>query len=231
MLSILPGLSSFNGLLVGRVYLIDDPGGLTIIDAGLELAADRIVKQLEGMGRRPSDVKRILITHGHPDHIGGLQALQAKTGARVFASAQDQPTIEGRQPVPTPSPENLSGLARYLRPSQPKIKGTPVTDVIGEGDVLPILGGLHVLFTPGHSHGHLSFWQPEKRILFCGDVMMRLPNLRRPFAMVTIDMAQNQRSLLRLVDLYPSVICFGHGRPMTEDTAAQLQAYGRKVGA
>src|SRR4051794_41124061 len=112
MRQILPNLYTFTGLLMGRVYLIEDPGGLTVIDAGLDSAAPKVIKQLEAAGRKASDVKRILVTHGHADHVGGLPALKAATGARVLASAQDRAAIEGREPVERVPEDKLSGPAR-----------------------------------------------------------------------------------------------------------------------
>ncbi|MCW5849901.1 MAG: MBL fold metallo-hydrolase [Anaerolineae bacterium] len=231
MHTILPRLSTFTGLVMGRVYLVEDPDGLTIIDTGLELAAARVLKQLEQAGRKPGDVKRILVTHGHPDHIGGLPELKARTGAQVVAHALDRAAIEGRTPVPRVPADQLKGMARMMRPGETTLKGTPVDHVVDEGEVLPVLGGLHVLFTPGHSPGHVAYWQPDQKVVFCGDVIMRLPNLRPPIAAFTVDMAENQRSLKRLVDLAPRVVCFGHGQPLTDDTAERLRAYARKVGA
>ena len=231
MRAILPRLSSFTSLVMGRVYLVEDPDGLTIVDAGLALAAPRILRQLAALGRQPSDVKRILITHGHPDHVGGLPELKARTGAQVMAHAKDRAAIEGREPIPRVAPDKVGGLGGLLRPGETTLKGTPVDTLVDEGDVLPVLGGLHVLFTPGHSPGHVCYWQPEQGVLFCGDVVMRLPNLRPPIAAFTVDMAENQRSLKRLVGLAPRVVLFGHGDPLTEGTTDRLRAYARKVGA
>ena len=96
MQQILPNLYTFSGLLVGRVYLIDDGGELTIIDAGLTSAGPKILKQLAAANYQPSQVKRIIITHAHPDHIGSLKALAEATGAQVIASADEAEVIEGR---------------------------------------------------------------------------------------------------------------------------------------
>lgn len=79
MKPILPGLYTLTGLIVGRVYLIEDPDGLTLIDASIPLSAPKIIKQIEGMGRKATDVKRILLTHAHPDHHGNLPKLKQAT--------------------------------------------------------------------------------------------------------------------------------------------------------
>jgi glyoxylase-like metal-dependent hydrolase (beta-lactamase superfamily II) len=194
------GLYCFTGLLVGRVYLIKDSDGLTVIDAGIPNAADKIVSQIRAAGYQPEDVRRILITHAHGDHIGGLPRLKALTGAQVIAYEVETPDETDRT----------------------------VTD----GEIIAeVMGGLHVLHTPGHANGHVCYWQPERRILFAGDVIMRFVFMTQPFSFVSPDMAENRRSIAQVVDLQPAVVCFGHGRPLTADTASSLQAFAQRVGA
>lgn len=232
MKHILPGLHTFTGLLVGRVYVIQDPDGLTLIDAGLTRSADLILQQIERGGKQPHDVKRILITHAHADHVGGLQALQRATGASVYASALEKPVIEGTAPIARANPADLGPLSRRMLPPDAFFPGTPVDHVLADGDVIEeVMGGLHVLETPGHAPGHLSFWQPDRRILFCGDTVLNLPFLRQPIRAFSIDMGQNRRSIGRESALNPAVICFGHGEPLMQYTATRLRKFARKIGA
>ena len=232
MKRILPDLHYFTGLRVGRVYLIEDQDGLTVVDAGIGSAADKIVAQLQAAEHRPRDVRRILVTHAHPDHVGGLCRLQELTGARVIAPAVERAVIEGSEPTPVTPPERLSGIARWLGRPGTQLDATRVDQAVDEGDRLPeVMGGLRVIATPGHSPGHVAYWQPQRRILFCGDVVVNWLGLRLPFGVVTFDMAQNKRSLARLVALRPDVVCFGHGPPRTEQAAERLRAFARKVGA
>ncbi|HMA33347.1 MAG TPA: MBL fold metallo-hydrolase [Chloroflexia bacterium] len=233
MQRITPGFYTFTGLLVGRVYLIRDPDGMTLIDTGLGLAADKILAQIAAAGGQARQIKRILITHAHPDHIGGLPKLKAQTGAQVIASALERPTIEGRQPIPGPPAEQLPSWVRLLRPPPVTLPGTPVDREVADGELLPdVMGGLRVIATPGHAPGHLAFWQPERRILFCGDVMMRIPRpqLRLPVAAFTVDMAENKRSIRRLAALDAAMLCLGHGQPLTQQTAETVRAFARQVG-
>ena len=232
MKQIIPGLHMFTGLFFGRVYLIKDNDGLSIIDASIESAPDKIVRQLKAAGHQPSDVKRILITHAHPDHIGGLPKLKQLTGAEVITSAIERPVVEADDAVPRVAEEKVSGLGRLMRPKETIMPGTPVDRVVEEGTRLPeVMGGLEVLATPGHADGHVTFWQPEKRIAFCGDVIMHMFRLSLPFAAFTVDMEENKRSIRRLAELDAEMICFGHGEPLMKQTAQTIRAFARKVGA
>ena len=232
MIPIVPGVFTFTGLLVGRVYCIADPDGLTLIDTGMSLAAPRILRQLAAAGHRPGDVRRILITHAHPDHIGGLPELQARTGAQVIASAADRPVIEGREPAPRPPRETLSGPARLMWRPGARAAPTPVDRVVADGETLPdVLDGLQVIATPGHTPGHLAFWQPARRLLFCGDLIMHTAGLRLPIAAFTVDMAQNRRSIGHAAALTPAVVCFGHGAPLMKNAAAAVQTFAARVAA
>lgn len=223
MQEVIPNVYTFTGLLVGRVYLLRDPEGLTIVDAGLSSASGKILAQLAKAGHQPSDVKRILITHAHPDHAGGLSALQQATGAQVLCHALEKPVIQGEIPIP----RRESGL----RPPKVILKPAPVGQTLDDGAVLPILGGLQAVFTPGHAPGHLAFWLTEHRLLMTGDVIFYMLNrMTLPIPMATVDMAENKRSVRKLVDLQPDTVMFGHGQPIVGQAAARLNAFAAKIG-
>lgn len=226
-----PSLYRLTGLIMGNVYLTIDDDGMTLIDASIAQSGARILRQISALGRPLSDLKRILITHAHPDHIGALPAVQRATGAQVLASAIERPVIEGRMPIPRVPPEKRTGLARFIVMPETTVPGTPVDREVQDGEVLPeVLGGMQVIATPGHAPGHLAFWHPARRILFCGDTIFRLPNIRLPFSFFTVDMAENIRSIHRLAQLDAAIVCFGHGAPLTTDAAATLRRFAEKVG-
>lgn len=226
---ILPGVYRLSGMTVGNVYLIDEPGGITLIDASIPPSGKRILAQVGQLGRQPSDVRRILITHAHPDHIGSLPELKRATGAEVLVSAADRPFADGSQPPPSIPPQNRTGLARYFAPTPALMPGTPIDRSIVGGETLPVLGGLQVIDTPGHSPGHVSFWQPQLRLLFCGDVLFHLLGVSLPPSFFTYDMAQNKRSITTIAALDPNIVCFGHGPPIVTNTAATLRAFATKM--
>lgn len=230
MQQILPGLYTFTGLLVGRVYLIDDPDGATLIDTSIAPSAHKILRQLAAAGRAPGSIRRILVTHAHPDHVGGLPVLKQATGAQVIASGAERPVVEGRAPIAQPRRETLRGAARLFLPPATTLPGVQVDREIADGEQLPeVMGGLQALATPGHAPGHMAFWQPERRVLFCGDVLFNMPRLRLPYAPLTVDMPENCRSVGALARLDPLVVCFGHGRPLMHNATEALRAFASRV--
>ncbi|MEI8306098.1 MAG: MBL fold metallo-hydrolase [Chloroflexales bacterium] len=234
MRRIVPGLYTFTGLPVGRVYLISEGDGLTLIDASVSIAAGSILRQIHKLGFAPGDVRRILITHAHPDHVGALSALVEATGAEVWSSRLERPVIEGTIPVPLPPADSLRGLARLMRPGAATFfPHVAVARELRDGEMLPeVFGGLQVITTPGHAPGHLAFWHPERRVVMMGDVVMNFPTgMRLPVAAFTYDMAENIRSLGRVVRLAPLIACFGHGKPMMVGTTERIGAFAQKVGA
>jgi glyoxylase-like metal-dependent hydrolase (beta-lactamase superfamily II) len=219
MKQILPGLHYFTDLILGHVYCIEDDDGLTLIDAGLGLAASRVLDQLRKWGRQPSDVKRILITHAHPDHVGGLPALAKATRAQVICSSTEKPFTEGATPV----------LRKGYKPAEP-MAGTPVGRTVEDGEVMDeVMGGLQVVATPGHSLGQIAFWQPQQGVLICGDTMMNMLRLTLPFDAFTTDMKLARESVAKVAQLRPRVVCFGHGPVLMEDAPAKISAFAKQV--
>jgi glyoxylase-like metal-dependent hydrolase (beta-lactamase superfamily II) len=125
--------------------------------------------------------------------------------------------------------EKLNGPFKF-RPPSTTFKPTAVDVALKGGETLNAMGGMQAIFTPGHSPGHFSFWQPEKKVLIAGDVLFHLRGIGLPPAFLTVDMEEDKRSVRKLADLKPDVLCFGHGEPVIENTAAQLEAFAQKIG-
>jgi glyoxylase-like metal-dependent hydrolase (beta-lactamase superfamily II) len=222
MIQIITGvylLSSFLGIGAwgANVYLLVDDDGLTLVDTGLPGRADLILEQIEELGYSPSDVKRIIITHHHADHTGSLAALKKATQAEVIAHPADAPYIDGTLPQPGPAgPQWLSRLlARFgwLWATET----VPVDTLVNEGDELPILGGIKILHTPGHTPGSICLYLQDKDLLIAGDLLANRFGLKLPAGSFTVDIAQEIQSVKRVAGLEFDIICFGHGSPIRHD--------------
>jgi len=143
-----------------NAYLIVDADGLTLIDTGLARNGKQILNYIAGLGYSPQDLKHIVITHADGDHVGGLAALKVASGARVYASPVEAEAIAaGRMSREL----KLRGLLKWLFAAAApffKVKPAAVDERVADGQVLPALGGLRVVATPGHTPGHISLYAP-----------------------------------------------------------------------
>lgn len=234
MLKIIDNIYSVQGLMLGRVYVIIGTDGLTLIDSSLPGSLPKIVNELATIGKRLTDVKRHLITHAHPDHIGSTGLLQKTTNAVVYAHPLDKPVVEGAA-IPTAQPEKLTGVNKFVQQqiakSPPKLDAAVVNREINDGDVLDeVYPGLTVVATPGHSAGHSSFYIPAHRLMFTGDLVMNLFSLRLPLAMVTPDMDEAKRSIKKVAAMDLKILCFGHGLPIMHNGAEKLRQFAAQRG-
>jgi len=228
---IAPGVYAIS-LGIVNTFLID-AGDLTLIDTGVPGSAPRILAALPGLGRRPSDIRHIVLTHCHADHTGSAQALQTETGAATYMHPVDAALVrEGQAARPLrPAPGLINaGIFRLMtaRQSAPMtIEPVAIDHEVGDREELPIAGGLRVIATPGHSAGHISLlWPQHGGVLFAGDAGGNMFGLG--YAPIYEDLDMGQRSLGRLARLDFDVACFGHGGALIGGAAARFrEKWGR----
>ena len=190
-----------------NVYLV---GGV-LIDSGGRLARRRLLRFLEGQ-----DLTSHALTHAHPDHQGCSAFVCKRFGIPLLCGRGDREAQEtGNFERLMPRPESLISRLSGGLCGPPH----PVSRVLEEGDEM---GGLTVIETPGHTPGHLSFWEKKEGVLILGDVLFhRNPvtlreGLAEPFRFATFDREANLASARKLAALEPRIVCFGHGVPLKD---------------
>jgi hydroxyacylglutathione hydrolase len=143
------------GPLQENCWIVDGDDSALVIDPGDE--AGRLLQALEELGLA---TEAILLTHTHFDHVGAVAALARATGAPVYC-----PTIE----VPV-----LQDINSYVFPGFGPYEPYDPEETLSGGEHLSLAGlEIDVLFTPGHSPGHVSFSIPEHEALLSGDVLFQ----------------------------------------------------------
>ncbi|MFD4245508.1 MBL fold metallo-hydrolase [Streptomyces sp. NPDC058525] len=226
LVEVLPNRLHMLRFPIGQAYLWQDgeQGGggrsLTLIDAGNIESAAEIEGAIRSLGLLPERLERIVLTHCHRDHIGAAGELAARWGARVLAHRLDAPVIRGERPVPEPVlldwevPLYAHGL------TVPEAPPTPVDQEVEDGDALGFGDGAHAVHAPGHTDGSIGVHLPRHGVLFTGDCVAAVGPLM--LGVFNVDRARAVDSFRKLAALSPAVACFGHGDPLTSDTAAAL---------
>jgi hydroxyacylglutathione hydrolase len=138
---------------------------ICLIDAGVRGTARFFQDYLNQIGRSPSEISTVLLTHAHPDHIGGCLAIKKASSASFYAHPEDKPWIEDVERQYRERP-----ILNFFELVEGPV---PVSRELKEGDTFLWNKGktIRVLETPGHSLGSISFFYEEEGALFTGDAV------------------------------------------------------------
>jgi glyoxylase-like metal-dependent hydrolase (beta-lactamase superfamily II) len=230
-----------DGLRAVNVYVLEDGDGVTLVDAGWDspLARQAVAAGLAAAGAGVGDIRRILVTHVHYDHVGQASALVRDGAGGYWLGEDEEPTFRGMiDPDPAARAHRMRDLARNggadLVAELRERRGTlddHVFDLdepdrwIGDGDVAALGdgGAVEAVATPGHTAGHLCFLDRGRRVLLSGDHV--LPHITPSIGLEGVTkrtaLADFLSSLARVRALDVDLVLPAHG-PVFSDLAGRV---------
>ena len=216
-MELLLGIHWIKGVRGGNVFLLVDQEALTLVDTGLPGSTRKVLRYIQSLGRDPAHLRAIVITHAHPDHFGSTAELRRRTGAQVLVHRDDVGIdADGSAYALLPTGRRRLG-ARFL----PHV---PVDRMMEEGEVLPALGGLRVLHTPGHTPGSIYLLLEGSQALFTCDMLLANgQRFSRPLSFPGTNTQDYWESIQRLSSLEFQAALPGHGQPVLEGGSQRVR--------
>ena len=228
MKELAPGVHVLGGTKGGRVraFLVEANGELSLVDTLFENDGAGVLEAIRALGKKPGDLKRIVLTHAHRSHLGGLAALKRATGATVLGHEREADIVSGDRPAQSVGLKPTAPLRTFpfqigIFLNRPKHRPCPIDESVGDDDAV---GPLRVLHVPGHSPGHLAFFWPERRVLISGDAIATWPRFEAGWPAFTLNPEQHVESIRRLAGLEAGIVGVGHGDPITIDAAERVHS-------
>lgn len=202
-------------------YLVEEENELTLIDAGLSISLQGIVRTAAGLGK---EITRIILTHAHADHVGALdKLLKVYPQAELYISERDAALLRGDRTLRKGEPSTP------IRGSVPKKVAAKPDVLLQEGDMI---GSLRAISTPGHTPGSMSYLDRRSQAVIAGDALQTFRGTAIsgtivpwfPFpALATWNKDEALSSAVKLLEAGPALLAAGHG-DMLKDPHRQLQA-------
>ncbi|GAP22984.1 MBL fold metallo-hydrolase [Leptolinea tardivitalis] len=192
-------------------YLIIDGHELTLIDTGMHNNGNNILLYISKIGFSSENLKRILITHSDSDHYGSAAFLKNKTGAQIWTSQIEADAMKNGSSSREIKPKGIGVIFFPLLMSFLTSPPVEVDRILINGELLPILSGIQVISSPGHTPGHISFYLPKENILIAGDAINTKKGVPVPTTDGTTgDIELACVSFTKLMQFNPKVIACGH---------------------
>lgn len=184
---------------LANCYVVKSIDKTILIDAGMKSSAKKIIGYFESKGSRPDIV---LITHCHPDHIGGLADIESKYGPDIFIPDEELDIARGSERMPSTGGV-MSALAGLSRP-RPISTSKPLSN-LGTGYVQRI-------DSRGHTPGSTSYYFDGLKALFVGDAVSENKGKYEFNKSFTLDPVNAQLAINRILEMHGVTAYPGHGK-------------------
>jgi glyoxylase-like metal-dependent hydrolase (beta-lactamase superfamily II) len=225
-------------------FLVEDGGRLTVVDCGVPSSWESLQEALRGLGRSPSDIAAVVLTHAHFDHVGFAEKARSELGVPVYVHENDVPLTRhpwrydherSRALYFATQVQALPIVAEFLK--NRAFWPPPLKEVVRyENGTLDVPGSPRVVFTPGHTLGHCALHFPDRDAVIAGDAIVTLDpyTARRGPRLVaraaTADVERNLRALDALVATGARTVFVGHGETWTGGVESAV-AEARRAGS
>ncbi len=215
-----------------NIYLIEGEE-LILIDTGMPGDGDTVLEVIKELGYQKEDIKYIVITHAHMDHVGSLAVLKQATGAKIVASEKEKEFIEGRRMLCSMKREGLGGkvfkmILFLLEKFAAKYEPAKLDIPFDGNEEKEAVRGIRIINTPGHSLGSLSYLSPEKKAVFTGDALTGMPEPGLPMRAGCSDHGLALASVKHISDISFNTALFGHGVPIKDDACSVVRSLLQK---
>ncbi len=237
-MEIAPGIRRVGAQGLVNVYLVEEAGSVTIVDAGLPGLWRELPAELAAMGRSLDDVRALVLTHAHSDHVGFAERIRRERAVAVAVHADDAALARGEEKQARdehgPGYRGWSPLALTRFFAYGLTRGlttvVPIAEVATflDGATLDVPGAPRVVHVPGHTAGSVAFHLPARDAAFVGDAFVTRDVVtgRRGPRFATAFNADNRRavaSLARLDGIAARHVLPGHGDPWSHGMTEAVQ--------
>ena len=209
----IPGQDEF--IPDSHVYVIGKPssGDLSIIDAGLMGKGSYKIESIVGLGIELADIKRVIMTHTHLDHIGCLTEILGEIPhAELWVHIAEAEALERGDDRIVYGMDMFQSMCQAQYGIKPGAFKFPVHRKL-KGDEILDIGGIswEVIHVPGHSEGSIALYDRSRKVLIPGDVVYSDYAIGR-FDLFGASGARHKESLFALAELDVDILLPGHNR-------------------